>query len=293
MLPRILVLFVLFALPSLAEDTRGSAASTVREVVLKKEPSEDAPSLGRLPKGTILTLKGERRNGFAQVDVELESGTADGWVRIDALNRRARGEDVDEGSSGKLRITEEEESGETRPRSKIVVPKDEAVLLRRESSFFYGLQAGGNFAIIQSDATDYMGIGLVGGAHLGFYLDRAFPARLEVGYLQMAGTSVDDFPLNFGFIDTSVSVGYLIDRFELFGSFSYALAVSSSEVPADIKFGEVSELSSLYGGGGLGYTFPMGEVSDLAIRLRYMLSFLQQPVALQGISLQFYFQLRG
>jgi hypothetical protein len=293
---RFLFLFcALLSGPIFAEDSPGSAAQVVREVHLKKDPSDDAPSLGRLPKGTILTLRGDRRNGFAEVSVELETGSIDGWVRIDSLNKRARGEDVDDGSSERIRIQEgEEEVDVPRPRSRIAIPKDEGLLLRRDSSFFYGVQVGGAFAITQSASTDYFGIGLVGGAHLGFYIDRNLPMRVEVSYLQQNGAAQDGTFIDLGFIDTALSASYVIDRVELFGAIGYAYGISTSDIAdTSVTFESPSDLSTVFAGGGVGYAFPIGEVTDLAIRARYMFGFLQTPVAFQSITLQFYFQFRG
>lgn len=288
------LLAALLSCPGYAEDNSGSAAQVVREVHLKKDPSEDAPSLGRLPRGTILTLKGDRRNGFAEVGVELEQGSVEGWIRIDALNRRARGEDVEE-ESDSVRIEEEEEDAEPRPRrkKKIAVPQDEGLLLRRDSSFFYGLQAGGNFGILASETTDYMGPGFMAGAHIGFFLDRNIPLRFEVGYLSLSGTAEDDTQISIGFLESSVAFSYFIEQFELFGALSYAYGMNVSNLPTDLLSFEAADFSKLFGGGGIGYQFSLGEVTDLTLRARYMISFGQDPVMFQTFALQFYFSFRG
>lgn len=281
--------------PSLAEQGNGSAAQLVRESALKKDPDSEAASLGRLPKGTILTLKGEQQNGYVDVEVELEEGTSiDGWILQKDLNRRARGEDADEESDDKLRIDEgEEKVKKIRPRSKIKVPKDESLLLHRESTFFYGIQAGLNYGILQSPTTDYVGMGFLAGAHLGFYLDKSVPIRFELGYKQAAGASDQDVVITVGYFDMSSSVGYLLDRFEFFGTLSFLYGASNSDLPTDVSIQTTSDFSSLYGGGGVGYTFPVGDVTDLSVRARYLISFKADPLANQLFALMFYFSFRG
>ncbi len=290
----VILLLCLVVFPSFAEESTGSAAQLVRESVLKKDPNNDASSLGRLPKGTIMTLKGEQQNGFVEVEVELEEGSIQGWVLQKDINRRARGEDVEEAGDEKFQVDEgDEKVKRIRPRGKISVPKDEGLLLKRDSSFFYGVQAGGSYGILQSTSTDYMGIGITAGGHLGFFLDRAVPMRLEVGFTQLAGTSNQDVGITIGCVDAAASISYMIDRFELFGTLSFLYATGVSNLPKDINIAAAADLSNGYGGGGIGYVFPVGEVTDMAIRARYLISFGADPLANQLIALQFFFSFRG
>jgi len=290
-----LILLAILTWPlSLHAESSGSAAQLLRESALKKDPDSEAATLGRLPKGTILMLKGEQQNGFVEVEVELEEGASvQGWILQKDLNRRARGEDVEEEGDDKIEVDDgEEKVRKIRPRSKIKVPKDEGLLLRRDSSFFYGLQASGHYGILQSPDSDYVGMGFSVGGHLGLFLDQSIPMRFELGYTQLGGsTDVDSIAI--GFFDASVSVGYLIERFELFGTLAYFYGSNNSNLPPDIVIEETSDFSSPYGGGGIGYTFPVGEVTDMAVRLRYMLSFIPDPLTNQVISLTFYFSFRG
>src|SRR4051794_32618338 len=120
-----LLLFVTLLSPvaARAEEKSGTAAQLKREVSLRKEPSASAPSAGRLPKGTILTLQGQEKNGFVAVDVELEDGSVEGWIPRDALNQipdeddNKRKKDDDDGD-------DDEPVAIRRPR-KVVIPKDE------------------------------------------------------------------------------------------------------------------------------------------------------------------------
>jgi len=281
--------------PAFGEQGSGSAAQLIRESTLKKDPDSEAASLGRLPKGTIMTLRGDQQNGYVDVEVELEEGTSiDGWVLQKDLNRRARGEDAEEEGDEKLRVEDgEEKVKRIRPRSKIKVPTDESLLLHREATFFYGIQLGLNYGILQSPTTDYLGIGYIAGAHLGFFLDKSIPLRFELGYKQAAGASDTDVVIQVGYFDMSSSIGYLIDRFEFFGTISFLYGASNSDLPTDIVIDTTGDFSSLYGGGGIGYTFPIGEVTDLTARARYLISFNADPLANQMFAIMLYFSFRG
>src|SRR5688500_13022204 len=216
-------LFLIWSLlaPAIAEDKPGTAAQLIQETSLRKEASEDAKSLGRLPKGTVLTLQGDRKNGFVFVEVELEDGSIEGWVRTEALNRQARGDDdgddEDEASDKKAKPDEPEEPPPQRPRTRVSVPKDEGLLLRRDPTFFYGLQAGGGLVVMVPAAVEstFIGPGFGVGAHLGYYVDRNIPIHVELGYSQLTGSDEKTPPdtIQFGFLDIAAIATYSIGGF--------------------------------------------------------------------------------
>ena len=186
-----LILFT--STPAYPEGKAGSAAQIVKRTDLRKRPADDSPSLGRIPKGTIVTLTGERQNGFVAVEVELEEGSIEGWLPKDTLNKAARNElppvEGDEAAE-KLPVRrrsdvepdEEDEEVLIRPRSRMRVPKDEGLLLRRDPLFIYGLQVTGGLSMQVPDYTteEYMGPAFGAGAHvcLGQHI-----ARVEIDAL--------------------------------------------------------------------------------------------------------------
>ncbi len=267
------------------------------EAILKQEPSSSAKGLGRLPKGTIVEIKSsEIDNGFVEVLVELEDGEIEGWIPARTVNlpsrsafREQRRQEVEKS----VEETTEEDDSSLRKRKRRRLPKDEGLLLKRDSTFFYGFQLGGNYGILQSATTDYNGIGLAGGAHIGFYLNKNnFPLRIEVGYLQMKGDSQNS-SLDIGFFDTVVHLSYLFDRFSIFGLLSYGFAANLGTLPAELRTLATSDVSTLFGGGGAGYTTPLNELTSLGIEVRYTGSFKRDVVALQGIAFQIYLHIKG
>lgn len=279
----------------LAESESGNAAQIFRETILKKDPQEESPNLGRLPKGTILTLKGNQRNGFLEVAVELEDGTVEGWIKSSDLNRGLSPKESRENSLNETQEGTDETEKPRAVRKKVPVPKDEGLLLRREASFFYGLQGGGNYSYLQSLVQDYPGIGFEGGAYFGFFLDENIPIRFEASYVQMNGVAGNGDMLKVGHAEGAVNLGFQVDAIEIFGALSYARALNINDAPPEIKtsIGAPGDLSSVYGGGGVGLRYPMSEITDFVARARFMMSFYREPVAFHCFALQLGFQFRG
>lgn len=276
---------------------------------LRKRPADDSPSLGRIPKGTIVTLTGERQNGFVAVEVELEEGSIEGWLPKDTLNKAARNElppvEGDEASE-KLPVRrrsdvepdEEDEEVLIRPRSRMRVPKDEGLLLRRDPLFIYGLQVTGGLSMQVPDYTteEYMGPAFGAGAHAGYFLTRNLPVRAEVGYLLQSSSDSTGNSISIGFLEFAGSVSYMIDEFEIFGGAQYLYGLSFGEAapPALNKLIVGPEdFSSIYIMGGLGYRIPVSDVTSLNLRGRYSFSFLRAPIGFSLFTLQAFLEFRG
>src|SRR3954447_23096999 len=91
-----LVLPFFFLAPSARAELRsGDAIELSRDTDLRRAPDRRSPSLGRLPKGTIATFQGEDKEGYLEVEVELESGSISGWISRTAISPSARGEDAE------------------------------------------------------------------------------------------------------------------------------------------------------------------------------------------------------
>lgn len=298
------------ALPRLAraEAKAGTAAQIIRAVDLRKRSEDDSASLGRLPKGTIVSLTGEIKNGYVAVEVELEEGSISGWVPRTALNRQAREnlpedprsmkEDEDEEIKRPKRSDEsdDEEPVVIRPRSRIKVPKDEGLLMRRDPSFFYGVHVGGGAAILNASAVTgdmFVGPAIVAGGQVGYHISRNIPVRLELSYLSVSGSEPQGQSMSFGFADIGGYVSYFIDDFEVFAGASYAYGISVGDLPKQILNNTAPDFSSLFFAGGVGYKINLGEVTDLVLRVRYNVSFMRDPLATQTIQAIGYLEFRG
>ena len=281
----------------------GDVGEVLRETDLRVGPSDRSESLGRLPSGTIVLLKGRREAGFWLVEVELEDGALEGWLTENSVNRSGtpkvsqppREASPNSPSNGVSADRDTGRKGQFRPRRKVRVPKDEGLLLRREKSFFYGLHARGNFNILETDTDDfyYLGLGFTVGAHLGFYWIRNLPLRLEAAYTISSGVAAEnDVLLQIGFFDLSAQIQYpIINRLELFGGVQYSNGISINDIPTTINIAAPADLSSIYLFVGGGYRIPSGDFLDFIIRARYSISFLRAPIGIQsfgvGVSIEF------
>jgi hypothetical protein len=251
--------------------------------------------------------------------VELEDGDLEGWVRRDSISR----ESFDEGDERpapppkkvtRIRRDGEEQLGDDeprlRPRGRIKVPKDEGLLLHRDTTFFYGLHGSGSLVIMQdSGGNSYIGPGFSAGVHGGLFLADNIPIQIEVGYTYLSGAltgsstsssssgsgssssgssstgTVTVSSISFGFLDAGASIKYGIDNFELFGTLKYSYGIGVSNLPTTITISSAADLSSLWVGGGAGYRIPLSDMTDMSLRASYGISFLRSPVGFQTLSL--------
>src|SRR5438105_2310685 len=73
-----------------ADFPSGGAARLLRSTSLREKASATSKSLGRLPRNTVVLVKGEEKNGFVPVQVELEGNeTIEGWLATEAMTTRS------------------------------------------------------------------------------------------------------------------------------------------------------------------------------------------------------------
>lgn len=245
--------------------------------------------LGRLPAGTVLTFEGQIQKGFISVSVELQDGAVKtGWILEDEI----------EGSEEALQSLQDGEKEAPPKKKRAEVPEDEKLLIKRESSFFYGVQAGPNYSFIATDVNTflYTGLGFTAGAVLGTYFDPKIPVRLEVNYSQRNGESADDLvaSLSFNFMDVAIIPCYLVQNFELGLGLQYSFGLGISQVPRGVVLTNgAGDLSSLALPVAVGYRFGGSETLHYVIRARYDLFFNQSPLIFQAASLIFALEFHG
>ncbi|MEZ4752124.1 MAG: SH3 domain-containing protein [Bdellovibrionota bacterium] len=279
-------------------------ARVIFETDLRQRPTADSRVKGRLPDGSIVIVIGKQRGDYQMVEVELEDGSAlDGWVNMNALQLL--------GGAGK-RGDADAEKPRRRSRSRMVLPQDESLLLRRKPSFFFGVNVGGNFAIIQPaqpvNPGTYTGLGLLAGAYAGFYLQDNIPVRIELNYLQMNGldpniasaadSTLADF-LTYGFMEVAIVPALTFSTLEIFAGIGFALGISIGDTPNGFQpnpgeeITAASDLSSLSGQVGAGVSFELNRDTQMAIRGRYTIHIDTSPILFMGFGVVASLQLRG
>ncbi len=265
-------------------DKPGTAAQVIKSTYLRAAPDEKAQNIGEVPKGAIVILQGERKNGFVQILVELEGETSvEGWVPVGDLNYRAR-----EG----VKVEEEiqPKGGEPPPfgrpveKKRSLVPKDEGVLLTRFKTFLYGFEAGAGLSVLEPSKGTYLGPGFHFSAEVGYFLLRQMPIRFHLGYSLVTGTEADGSAISLGFVDAHVVLAYLFDRFEIFGGAQYALGVGIGDLPTFVTVAEAYDFSNVCFLVGAGYHFPLTEHAELVVRGRYGVSLFGNPLFMQTIA---------
>lgn len=260
---------------------------------MRRRPNDQASSIGKLPVGSIVLVVGKSRGDFQLIEVELEDGTVlEGWMNENALQPNDPG----------LPPAPEPELRPEDFRGKVVVPKDEGLLLRRKQTFFYGAHAGGNYGIIkppEPNLLTYTGLGFLGGAFIGIYAADNFPLRFEINYSQIAGGNPDDpAALVFGFMEIAGVGAYRLGDLEVFVGGSLNLGLSINELPTvgylpSEPVSVPGDLTSPALQVGAAYHFKAGNNLDLSVRLRYTIHFKTQVFLMQAIGLSLAAQLEG
>jgi hypothetical protein len=303
----LLLISVVFSAVSYAEEgtNEGMIAEVLTETDLFSEPDELSPSQGRLPEGSLLRLLGKRKGSYENVEVELTDGIAEGWVRRKMLNLKVQ-EQQQENWEKKERRKGVSEGDDTKrkPRrsDKMYIPEDEELLLKRHTSFFYGLVFEVPVAYIQDNLGNlFTGPNYRLGAHVGFYLTKSMPMRFEVAYARMAGTSDPASPVGVdqsfevGFADLRSQLEYELGDFSLLGYLQYSFGTGVNAAPATTAalFSQAASLSSLWVGGGAGYRVRFGESNRLMMQLTYGMSLKTDPVGFQAVGIRFLWEIRG
>lgn len=234
--------------------------------------------------------------------MELERGTLEGWIRSDLLGleeqdreKEARAAEKQKKAISEKAPLEEVPTTTAKKGRRRRIPQDESLLFRRTPSFFYGVEAGPTFSIINAIGNSFSGIGVVAGADAGFYLGDDLPLRIEILYNLLSGVDGSGNQVSFGFLDIGASLAYHLNSFEFYGRLSYGLGISVSNLPGSLgsSFTSVTDLSSVWAGAGVGYRFTVSAMTKITARLNYSLSFLQSPFSFQTIGLIFLFDLQG
>ena len=273
-----ILFFIFFSIKVHAD----SSAITVKETDVRKEALDNAESYGLLPKDTNIRLKGPTDNDYTLIEVELEDGKIEGWILQSALDKKRPPGTEKPKALPKLK-----------KRAKVIVPIEEAILIRRERLFFYGASLGVNYGVLSGPQVDYLGVGFGLHGNLGYYLDPALALRIDGGYSRVAGTDARDIGIYFGFLDFSTALSYFLDPFELFAGLKYALGIGLSDLPSSIKLDRASDLSSLYLIAGAGYEFVYDNVTSFGARAQYDFSLSGSPMGFQILWLRAYIQFRG
>jgi len=300
----LLLVFLGFSPWGLAEEAPGDIVSTRRETELRKEPYPDAESLGILPVKSIVTLLGEEKGRFVQVEVELEEGSLTGWVEISVVRRKKKAEE----ESPEPEVAEEEPAKKVIPvkkyqskkkKKRIAIPQDEGLLLKRDSTFSYGAVVGGHLDMIRVEVpeSDFSGNGFSLGATVSFVLDPNFRLRTELVYSNHSGIDSNERMVAMGFMDLS-ALGEvpLTTSFSIFGGIQYSFGIGLDNEAQGIDpqtLETASELSGFWAQGGLGYRFSVGEQSYLTLRGRYAGALMTSPLAIHTFGLQLVWEIEG
>ncbi|MBM4303746.1 MAG: SH3 domain-containing protein [Deltaproteobacteria bacterium] len=290
----ILILFLfLFSLPVKAEEfSGGSAAELSSGTVLLRGAQKDAEVIGRLPKGTVLTILGESEGGWVKVEVELVDGVEQGWIDESAIKGAEQQELDDNRSQAKKK------KKKNKKRSRL--PEDELAVIKRDPSFTYGVYAGGNFGILSPayDEVTLQGMGGQGGAFIYWYLSRESSLGVELGVTQLSGSEsqpIDSLSVKSGvarLFDVSAVFEYLYQNFRFFGVLQYSKGIGISDFPLD-QVESASDFSGLWFKAGAGYSIPLSDVVSLVGKGTYGYSFNRAYVGFQGFFFSAYLEFRG
>ena len=292
------LVFIALAFSTLgfAEPSPSDVSSTRRETELRKDPYVDSESLGLLPAKSIVTLTGEQKGKYVQVEVELEEGVVQGWIESKALAKKeVREEEQEEESDQKIINVRKAK----KKRKTIPVPSDEGILLGRQPTFSYGFFGGGHldFMSVQIPEDSVSGYGFLGGVTLSFVLDPTFRLRTEVDYAVHSGVNSKDNLLSFGFLDMSVTGEIpLGGAFYVLGGFQYSMGIgidNTDSVVSSNSVASASDVSGIWGLAGVGYKFSIGETSSLSLRARYAGAFMATPVGFHTFGLQAVWEIEG
>lgn len=215
-------------------------------------------------------------------------GDAEGWVPEKFIQIPEPDEAPKDGAEKKGPPKKKE------PLKRGAVPKDEALLLKRDPTFLYGVFLGGNFNVIHTQFTNgpFTGVGFTGGGHAGLFLGKDLTIRGEVGYTLTSGVS-DEGNASFGLVDVGVHLDYSIDRFVVSGGVQYSAGIGIGDISKIIKIGTAADVSSLWGVFGGGIRFPISEVLAFVVRGRYGISFTRAPIGFQTMGVLGFVEIRG
>ncbi|MCX6101839.1 MAG: SH3 domain-containing protein [Proteobacteria bacterium] len=286
-----LLLFI--ATPVVAEEfSSGSAAELAVQTNLLKGPQEDSEIIGRLPKGTVLTVLEESKGGFVRVEVELIAGVEQGWV--DEKSIKDSSLEVEENKNLNQKKNK-------RRKKKRRLPDDEMALLRREATFTYGVYLGGNYGVLAATDTAsslYQGIGGQGGGFWRYFIEPDMTLGAEVGVTQIQGATAINQDTNTSLVgsarllDIAAVYEYLYEKFRFFGAIQYSLGMSLAEFPSDQTY-TVSDIGGLWLKGGAGYSLVLNDVVSLVGKGFIGYAFNRNYIGFTTFGLSAYLEFKG
>ncbi len=281
-----LFLSLIFISGFLYAQKQGDVARVIRDTELLENPEENSIGYGILPEGTIVQYIGENIREFTKVRVELLDGEIEGWLPVNVL------EESSEEQKTRKKLKTKKVVTISKPSSRLKIPKDEGLAMRREKGLVYGFGAGAHFDIARTNVDEnfYFGLGYKALGIIGYPFSRYFLGRLEVGYsLINASSSEQPKPLQFGFVDFGFLVDYsLMERLSVFGGIEYSVGASIGDIPENIaqSLNTSSDLSSLYFACGLGYKIPLDNYISFSLRAKGTVAFLLDPIHISTIGIE-------
>lgn len=278
---------------SLAEEfAGGNAAELATEAKLLRGPQGDSQAIGRLPKGTILTLMGESKGRWVKVEVELVDGVEQGWIEQKAI-KVSSVEDVEESGPSGAKILK-------RIKKKKRLPDDEIAVLKREAAFNYGIYGGVNYGILASayEAPLYQGLGVQGGGFFGYFLSPEMTLGAEFGFTQLSGSQAQTGNSNSvksgtaRLLDIAGVFEYFYRSFRFFGAVQYSLGIALADFPVN-QPPNASDVSGLWIKAGVGYSLALTDVANLVAKAFYGVSFNRTNIGFQNFGVSAYLEFKG
>lgn len=277
-------------------------AEVTKETELYNNPDTSSVSTGTLPPGTLLRLLGKRKEGFEKIEVELVDGIAEGWVERNALNLKDQEKALEKWDNREATQKNKQLKGSQEyVRKKIIIPRDELALIRREKSFFYGILLDIPYVFLK-DTNDnlFVGLNYKIGMQGGFYLNNDWPFRMEFALSRVNGAAYGTSPVGEGqplelmFTDVRGTVEYTgAGLFHFLGFLQASIGVSIGQVPQGVQIGSVISMSTFGAGAGVGYRFMLAEDQSFYLQSYYSIGFLGGPFTIQSLALRMMWSLEG
>lgn len=278
---------------SFAEEfSGGNAAELATEAKLLRGPQDDAEAIGRLPKGTVLTLLGENKGRWVKVEVELVDGVEQGWIEQKAIKSSFSEDNEESGQLGSKK------GRKTKKRRRL--PEDEIAVLKREAAFNYGVYGGVNYGILASayEAPLYQGLGVQGGGFFGYFLTPEITLGAEVGFTQLSGSQAQTANSSLvksgtaRLLDIAGVFEYFYRSFRFFGAVQYSMGIALADFPVNLP-PNASDVSGLWVKAGVGYSLALTDVVNLVAKGFYGFSFNRTHIGFQNFGISAYLEFKG
>lgn len=239
-----------------------------------------------------MTVLDESKGGFVRVEVELIDGVEQGWVDEKSIKDSALEAEENKNLSQKKN---------KRRKKKRRLPEDEMALLRRDSTFTYGLYLGGNYGVLaatDSASSLYQGIGGQGGGFWRYFIAPDMTLGADVGVTQIQGATAINQNTNTSLVgsarllDITAVYEYLYQEFLFFGAIQYSLGMSLADFPKEDPY-SVSDIGGLWIKGGAGYSINLNEVVSLVGKGFIGYAFNRNYIGFTTFGLSAYLEFKG